>query len=59
MKKRDPRKQIYIPEVTFELSLPLDEPLQLVVNRAIENVNKICEAYQEKSTLRILVKITN
>ena len=44
-------------EVTFELNMPLNGPLGLAVNSAIDSVNKICEAYQEKSTLRIVVKV--
>ena len=45
--------------ITFELSVPLNGPLGLAVNSAIDSVNKICEAYQGKATLRIVVKITS
>ena len=46
-------------DITFELSVPLNGPLGLAVNSAIDSVNKICEAYQGKATLRIVVKITS
>ena len=46
-------------EVTFEMNVPLDGPLEQVVSSVMESVNKIYEAYQGKVPIRIVVKIAD